>query len=318
MLKENLSNLAKTFDGLSYAFTKLDIHEKELDGLGEDINNYNLLREFICTNNKIQDISALAKMSYMSLIDASINFIKDISFFAVENSFMFLTKLNLKQNKIKVLPKMFSVYLTEINLSENRIADCSQFTGLPKLKKLNLNQNKIKSCQGLSNCPVLDVLYLNQNRIKSLEGIENLPNLRKLRLKANRIKTFEFLPDLPQLEKLTISENQIESREEFAKLCKYDKLFKITLETNPYFDNSGIPPKTEVIIQMGTLQNLKFVNKEQLVKEDYEEAARTLQERKEKEEEERRQREEEERQRKEEEERIRKEKEEEERLKREE
>ena len=51
MLKENLSNLAKTFDGLSYAFTKLDIHEKELDGLGEDINNYNLLREFICTNN---------------------------------------------------------------------------------------------------------------------------------------------------------------------------------------------------------------------------------------------------------------------------
>ena len=50
MLRENLSNLAKTFDGLSYAFTKLDIHEKELDGLGEDINNYNLLREFICTN----------------------------------------------------------------------------------------------------------------------------------------------------------------------------------------------------------------------------------------------------------------------------
>ena len=318
MLRENLSNLAKTFDGLSYAFTKLDIHEKELDGLGEDINNYNLLREFICTNNKIKDISSLAKMSYMSLIDASINFIKDISFFAEENSFLFLTKLNLKQNKIKVLPKMFSVYLTEINLSENRIADCSQFTGLTKLKKLNLSQNKIKSCKGLSNCPNLDVLYLNQNRIKSLVGIENLPNLRKLRLKTNRIKVFDYLPDLPKLQKLTISENQIESREEFAKLCKYDKLFKITLETNPYFDSSGVTPKTEVIIQMGTLKHLKFVNKEQLIKEDYEEAARTLQERKEKEEEERKQREEEERQRKEEEERIRKEKEEEERLKREE
>ena len=275
MLRENLSNLAKTFDGLSYAFTKLDIHEKELDGLGEDINNYNLLREFICTNNKIKDISSLAKMSYMSLIDASINFIKDISFFAEENSFLFLTKLNLKQNKIKVLPKMFSVYLTEINLSENRIADCSQFTGLPKLKKLNLSQNKIKSCKGLSNCPNLDVLYLNQNRIKSLVGIENLPNLRKLRLKTNRIKVFDYLPDLPQLQKLTVSENQIESREEFAKLCKYDKLFKITLETNPYFDSSGVTPKTEVIIQMGTLKHLKFVNKEQLIKEDYEEAART-------------------------------------------
>ena len=136
MLKESLSNLAKTFDGLSYAFTKLDIHEKELDGLGDDINNYTLLREFICTNNKIQDISALNKMSYMSLIDASINFIKDISFLGVENTFLFLTKLNLKQNKIKVLPRMFSQYLTEINLSENRIAVCSQFTESPKIKEI--------------------------------------------------------------------------------------------------------------------------------------------------------------------------------------
>ena len=80
MLKESLSNLAKTFDGLSYAFTKLDIHEKELDGLGEDINNFNLLREFICSNNKIKDISVLSKMNYMSSIDASTNYIKDISF----------------------------------------------------------------------------------------------------------------------------------------------------------------------------------------------------------------------------------------------
>ena len=254
MLKENLSNLAKTFDGLSYAFTKLDIHEKELDGLGEELANYNLLRDFNCSNNKIPNINHLAKMTYISTIDASINVIKDISMFNVEDSFLYLQSLNLKQNKIKILPKMYCKYLVTIDLSENRISDCSQFTGLPKLKKLNLNQNKIKSCKGLSNCPLLDVLYLNQNRIKSLEGIENLQNLRKLRLKTNRIKTFGFLPDLPNLQKLTISENQIDSREEFAKLCKYEKLHKITLESNPYFDSSGVTPKTEVIIQMGTLQ----------------------------------------------------------------
>ena len=254
MLKDNLQNLSKTFDGLSYAFTKLDIHEKELDGLGDDIANYTLLRDFNCSNNKIPNIDHLAKMTYISKIDASINVIKDISMFNEENSFLYLQSLNLKQNKIKVLPKMYAVYLTTIDLSENRIADCSQFTGLPKLTKLNLNQNKIKSCKGLSNCPLLDVLYLNQNRIKSLEGIENLPNLRKLRLKANRIKKFEYLPDLPNLLKLTISENQIDTREEFAKLCKYEKLHKITLDANPYFDSSGVTPKTEVIIQMGTLQ----------------------------------------------------------------
>ena len=42
--------------------------------------------------------------------------------------------------------------------------------------------------------------------------------------------------------------------------CGTSKIQKITLETNPYFDSSGVSPKTEVIIQMGTLKNLKFVN----------------------------------------------------------
>ncbi len=87
--------------------------------------------------------------------------------------------------------------------------------------------------------------------------------------------------------KITISENQIDTREEeFAKLCKYVKLHKITLDANPYFDISWASPKTEVIIQMETLQKLIFVNKEQITKEDYEEVAKTLKEIKEKKEEE--------------------------------
>ena len=142
--------------------------------------------------------------------------------------------------------------------------------------------------------------------------MRDLPSLRKLRLRSNRIEKFDYVPDLPNLQKLTISENQIGVREEFAKLTKYELLQRITVEANPYFDTSGVSTKTEVIIQMGTMKNLKYVGKEQLVKEDYEEAAKTLQERKEKEEEERKQREEEERLKREEEERIRKEQEEEE------
>ena len=44
----------------------------------EELGNYNLLRDFNCSNNKIPDINHLAKMTYISLIDASINVIKDI------------------------------------------------------------------------------------------------------------------------------------------------------------------------------------------------------------------------------------------------
>ena len=45
-------------------------------------------------------------MPYISKIDCSTNAIKDISIFAIDNSFQFLQILNLKQNRIKVLPKM--------------------------------------------------------------------------------------------------------------------------------------------------------------------------------------------------------------------
>ena len=36
---------------LSYAFTELDIHEKELDDLGTEINSFTNLREFNASNN---------------------------------------------------------------------------------------------------------------------------------------------------------------------------------------------------------------------------------------------------------------------------
>ena len=141
-----------------------------------------------------------------------------------------------------------------------------------------MNQNKIKSCEGLANCPELDVLYLNQNRITSLEGIKELPKLRKLRIKTNKIKGFPFIPELPNLQKLSISENQIQNVEEIPKLKVYDKLFKINLDGNPYFDNSGVAPKTEILIQLEGI-NVKFVNKEEINNEDREDAVRVKEER---------------------------------------
>ena len=95
-VKTKHKKIIKTFDGFSYAFTELDIHEKELDGLCDELNNYTLLRDFNCSNNKIKDISHLSHMPYISKINCSTNAIKDISIFAIDNSFQFLQILNLK------------------------------------------------------------------------------------------------------------------------------------------------------------------------------------------------------------------------------
>ena len=100
LLKQSLKKLSKTFDGLSYAFTAIDIHEKELDDLGEDIKSYTQIRNFNGSTNKIKDINILANMPYISIIDFSTNSIKDISVFNTTEAFQYLQILNLKQNKI--------------------------------------------------------------------------------------------------------------------------------------------------------------------------------------------------------------------------
>ena len=56
LIKTNLKKLSKTFDGLSYAFTEVDIHEKELDDLGSDIGLYTQIRNFNANTNKIKYI----------------------------------------------------------------------------------------------------------------------------------------------------------------------------------------------------------------------------------------------------------------------
>ena len=58
---------------------------------------------------------------------------------------------------------MHAQNLLFIDLSENKVKDCSSFKGLPKLKKLNLNQNRLSNRKGLANYPCLEVLYINNN-----------------------------------------------------------------------------------------------------------------------------------------------------------
>ena len=316
VLRKSVKRLQRTYDGLSYAYTEIDLKEKEIDDIGTDIDNFTQILDFNVSTNKITHINCVKNMPYIIRIDASVNEIKDIEVFNNPDRFQYLQILNLKTNKIRVLPEMQATNLLQIDLSENKVKDCNNFKGLPNLKKLNLNNNSMANCIGLANCPKLEVLYLNNNKLTSIKGLDNLPTLRKLRLRTNKIETFDVVPNLPNLEKLAISENLIKKNTEFAKL-KFPSLKRINIDGNPYFDESGANPKIEVLIQLEGFE-IKFVNKEEITQEDRDAVPGEKQARKEKEEEERKQREEEERIKKEEEEKERLEREEEERKKKEE
>ena len=263
MLRKSVKKLQRTYDGLSYAYTEIDLKEKEIDDLGTDIDNFTQILDFNVSTNKLPNINCVKNMPYLIRIDASVNEIKDMDVFNNPERFQYLQLLNLKTNKIHVLPEMQAVNLLQMDLSENKIKDCSQFKGLPNLKKLNLSTNRLENCIGLANCPKLEVLYLNNNRLTSIKGLDNLPVLRKLRLRTNKIETFDSVPNLPMLEKLAISENLIKKNVEFSKL-KFPSLKRINIDGNPYFDESGANPKIEVLIQLEGLE-IKFVNKEDAV-----------------------------------------------------
>ena len=281
MLRKSVKKLQRTYDGLSYAYTEIDLKEKEIDDLGTDIDNFTQILDFNVSTNKLPNINCVKNMPYIIRIDASVNEIKDMDVFNNPERFQYLQLLNLKTNKIHVLPEMQAVNLLQIDLSENKVKDCTQFKGLPNLIKLNLNTNHMANCIGLANCPKLEVLYLNNNRLTSIKGLENLPALRKLRLRTNKIETFDYVPNLPNLEKLAISENLIKSNVEFSKL-KFPSLKRINIDGNPYFDESGANPKIEVLIQLEGLE-IKFVNKEEITQEDRDAVPGEKQARKEKE-----------------------------------
>ena len=313
-----LSNLTKTFSGMSYAYTTFSCSEKEIDEISEEIGRFVHLRDVNLSKNKLLFLKGYEKMLHLCRFDARENDIRDMNCFSNEDSYKFLQKLYLSNNKIKLLPALYCDNLLELHLDNNIINNAKSFIrGLRKLKFLNLSNNKLKNCIGISNCPSLEILKLNENELNSLEGLENLPNLNTLEINTNQIEKFNFIPELASIKKILLAGNKIADIKEFGKL-KFPNLNEIGNLSNPSIDEVGAGAKIEMVILFEGY-DLKIVNEEEITKEDITEAKEKKEERiriaeeeriqKEKEEEERLRLEEEERLRLEEEERIRKEEE---------
>lgn len=270
-LRIYLTNLKKTFSGMSYAFTTFNCAEKELDSLCDEIGNFIHIRDVNISKNKFFQIKGFNNMKHLIRFDARENEIRDISILGSPNNFKFLQVLYLSNNKIKVLPKIEAENLIELHLDNNLIKNASAFaTGLPKLAFINLTTNKLKDCSGLSNCPKLLSLKANDNEISSFKGMENLPKLVELELQKNQFKQFDIVPNLESIKKLVISENQVSNIKEFAKL-KYPTLREIVNTSNPATDETGGATKVEMLILFEGY-DLKTINEEEVTKEDIAEA----------------------------------------------
>lgn len=218
--------------------------------------------------NRITDISCIAKLPRLCTLDASKNQIENIDFLGKQDdSLQFLKILKLSNNLITKLPHLNPKCLDSVHLSDNKISDCSQFTGHKTITLLELRRNELISCNGLHKMPKLEYLFLTDNKIESVSLLKDLPGLKTLMLRNNAIASLDSFPDLPELTYLNLRETKLENLAEISNLTGLSKLSELIVAGTPLEENVGAGIKKEILILLENLK-LKRINKEEVNEDD--------------------------------------------------
>lgn len=125
LISEHLSLLARTGNGLSYAYTRLEIHNKPLSNL-DLLEAFPHLRYIDVSENQISDIRGLGHLEYILSLDAH-------------------------GNNITTVPASIDKrkYIQHANFARNRIESWN-VARWPMLSWLNLNGSHIPSFQSIN------------------------------------------------------------------------------------------------------------------------------------------------------------------------
>lgn len=81
----SLVSFAHFLDGSTYAYSVLNIEGHNFSDLGEDLQNYEHLREVYLNKNKFPNIDKLRTLKYLQILEAKDNNITD-NFFMAEST----------------------------------------------------------------------------------------------------------------------------------------------------------------------------------------------------------------------------------------
>jgi Leucine-rich repeat (LRR) protein len=251
----------------------LNLEEKELDDIGEQLSTFEHLRDLNLSKNKLVSIERLRTLQYLQVLMAQENQLQNIDFLC-ENpqQLRFLTKADFSSNKLQKLPKILCSALKNLNLDNNEIGSCS-LSNHQAIEVLSLNKNKLKSLEGLSDLYSLKSLSVNENEeFSSLKGLSNCPKLTRLSLAANpKLESIDVVPDLPALQELILTGSPISKLADLEKLKTLRNLKSLNVAETPIAEEKGDDLKKEILILLDTL-NLKTINGDPITKEEVEEA----------------------------------------------
>uniref|UniRef100_A0A8D0E164 Leucine-rich repeat-containing protein 23 n=1 Tax=Salvator merianae TaxID=96440 RepID=A0A8D0E164_SALMN len=250
-MKEGLSLLCKTGNGLAHAFVKLEAREKELTDITL-IQSFIHLRYVDLSDNLLRDLSPLACLTHLLWLKVDNNQLTSASM----DELPYLQIASFASNHIKNTDGINHPRLTSLNLKGNEI---ELITGLDpeklsNLHTLELRGNNIKSTAGLY-LPKLKNLYLAQNSITHLEGLEDLGQLTTLHLRDNQLETLNgFAESMKSLQYINLRGNAIGQIQELAKLHVLPMLRALVLLENPCSDEGDY--RMEALVLLPRLERL--------------------------------------------------------------
>ena len=147
------------------------------------------LETLILTDCDLTDISSLAEMRALRVLDLSnnsVNAIDSVNGGGLEN-------------------------LEEFYLGHNALTGLPVLRGFPSLKILDLSYNALTYASGVSACTTLERLNMSHNRMTSVTAMSALTNLIWFDGSANMIKDVSMMTPCVKLETFIMTDNQLES-----------------------------------------------------------------------------------------------------------
>ena len=211
-------------------------------------------QQFVCQHKELVDITPLQHYPYLQRIDLAHNSLDSLSVLSSCTSLRDLTvshnrlselfdfepakclrRCDYSHNHLTSLGTNFQhqKYLTDLDVSVNRLQSIDGIAALTKLLRFNVARNELTSLQPLT-CARLKVLDASGNFIKDASTIAGeLKELTELHLDSNQMTSLEGLEALESLRILTLADNSLTSLDEVARLAGLQQLVELDLRNNP-------------------------------------------------------------------------------------
>ncbi|GMH43357.1 hypothetical protein BSKO_11279 [Bryopsis sp. KO-2023] len=230
-VRQSLSNLNRTADGLTCAYLNLIINNTDMKSAAL-LKGYIHVQKLDLKNNMLEETSDLGNMRHLTELDLSQNRLQEaLSIFPEPSN---LRKAVLTANQIERVRDLSGfMRLSTLVMDDNSIRKMEGISGLQFLTVLSMKKNLLSSCSGLEELRMLRELYLDENRICSLKPLAVVTSLEVLTTAKNRLKDLAGVQTLQRLRKLDVSSNQIPTLEDIHHARSAAFLDELCILGNP-------------------------------------------------------------------------------------